>query len=122
MVFNRNINGIDQCDPPICPDNIQVEITDVEFSTNFIIINWTIVSEGSLVTPDSGYNVVKYSFDNISLNSNISSSITTQPYSATISFPVDSYSFIVFQIAVRVDGTYYFSKSKNVSLVISLGN
>jgi len=54
MVFERNINGIDQCEPPICPDNTElIVLTYPESVSVGGLITVTFTIDNNDITPTS---------------------------------------------------------------------
>ncbi len=60
--FTNIVGGFDQCEPPFCSQDFQIDVTQFECNNNIVYVRWAIVDQYNRSwTPSS--NVVQYSLN-----------------------------------------------------------
>ena len=117
MTFNRYINGIDNCKPPVCPEDINIDIINIAcIEDKTITVEWT-VSDLYNRNIDINSNVLYWGCgitnpDDInSYNNSIISSRNTQPYTA--SFDASSCSELIYlKVKIKIETSSFYSEVK----------
>ena len=116
MAIIGDTHGFNQCQPPICPTDIIIDIIETEcVSNNTLYVRWNIIDNtGGNLLDKLNTNTLTWSCDNQDLDNVVSPTNTTQPYET--SFDVSGCPGVIyFQIKISVGTTFFKSSIESFS-------
>ena len=103
MAFKRNINGFDQCDPPVCPEDVVIGNISVTCTEDAVLhIIWNISNPSD---KDLNFNAIIWSCDNQDFNNTSYPTNDVQPYTTAFDI-LDCSGIIYLKAKIRVGTTF----------------
>ncbi|MHA1470752.1 MAG: hypothetical protein ACTSSP_09360, partial [Candidatus Asgardarchaeia archaeon] len=117
MAFQRYIDGFDQCEPPVCPSDITINI--INWSCNIdrsLYVEWTINDVYNRSFSHLGYNQLVWGCnDSSSFNNSVISFVDIDPYNAIVD--ISSCDGVVyFKVKIRIDQTFFESDTYSINV------
>ena len=102
MAFNRYINGFDNCKPPVCVEDINIDIINIACSADETLnVEWTVTD---LYNRNLKSNILEWKCDSPIFDNLVRPINNSQPYKASIDVS-DCDGLIYLRVKVRIDKT-----------------
>jgi hypothetical protein len=106
--------NIEQCEPPVCPDNLVIRITNVDCTPENIFISW-VVDNPDNVSLIITQNKLTWSLNTQSFNNVLSSQSALEPYFAQFALP-GSEGTVFLKVKMIINGGIYESEIAFINL------
>lgn len=106
-------HGFDQCDPPICAEDIDITIVSKICTGDEVLhIEWTVTDK---YDRDIDFNTIQWSCENRNFDNTADIENSTQPYKASLDMSSCN-SIVFFRVKVRIGTSFFYGDEEAFSV------